>query len=119
MFIEIEISSYNPELFWEQRKNIIPGLTTELTPEQKTTCTQDIYPIIKISIKLLDEIENRIDAKIFKQLAYDITCSNIRHLEEINKQYLEKFDSFLFMIKNLLLLNKNLQKIKMDICITE
>lgn len=118
VFIEENITKYKPKLddFKLSNKKSNAGESSENNEEQDKYY-EGWYPTLKTSITLLSQIHLLVNSAIFDDLAHNIVHLCILSLTqayEFSLKFSGAKDSKLFLIKNLLILKKNVENFDID-----
>jgi len=71
--------------------------------------TQDeVLPLIRTSIKLLYNLQSRIDDKSFQHMVNMVVGTTVNYIYLASENFLEKIDSFMFLLKNLIAFDQEL-----------
>ncbi|EAR90763.1 Sec34 family protein (macronuclear) [Tetrahymena thermophila SB210] len=80
---------------------------------------RDVFPAITNAIQTFKNLKNRVEKSIFQNMVCDIVSSCLSSIYLTAEKYEQKFDAMLFVIKNTLILNNNIQDLGVDFTIKE
>lgn len=95
------------------------GRKEEGKMERKRRREEDVFPVVVLSCRLIKLLCGRMEMSILQELIYDICNMNVGMIYKVAASFDEKFDSFLFLMKNLLFLDRCLQSTGIEILIKE
>lgn len=79
----------------------------------------EIFPLVQITIDLIENLKERMEKTILQEIIYEAINNTLNMLYSVAENFEGKFDSFLFLIKHLLLLNQTLSEIGIEILVKE
>jgi len=72
-----------------------------------------------ITIELIKNLKDRMEKSILQEIIYEVMNTTLNMIYTVAETFEGKFDSFLFLIKHLLLLNQSLSEIGIEILVKE
>ena len=79
----------------------------------------DVFPVVVVSCRLIRSLCGRMERVILQEVIYEICNMNVGMIYKVAASFEEKFDSFLFLMKNLLFLDRCLQDTGIDILVKD
>lgn len=79
----------------------------------------DIFPVVVLTIELIKNLKDRMEKTILQEIIYEVINSTLNMIFTVAEAFEGKFDSFLFLMKHLLLLNQILAEVGIEILVKE
>ena len=87
--------------------------------ERRSKREEAVFPVVIVSCRLIRSLCGRMEMSILQEVIYEICNMNVGMIYKVAASFEEKFDSFLFLMKNLLFLDRCLQDTGIDILVKE
>lgn len=114
-FIQEKIVNYDIKSYISSLKQKKIPLYTNATSAKRN----EIFPLVQTTIELINNLKERMEKSILQEIIYEIINNTLNMLYSVAETFEGKFDSFLFLIKHLLLLNQILSEIGIEILVKE
>ena len=79
----------------------------------------EVFPLVQITIELIKNLKDRMEKSILQEIIYEVMNTTLNMVYSVAETFEAKFDSFLFLIKHLLILNQILSEIGIEILVKE
>ena len=114
-FIQEKIVNFDLKSYFQTKKvkKLLPFTTIEANKRN------EVFPLVMITIELIKNLKDRMEKSILQEIIYEVMNTTLNMIYTVAETFEGKFDSFLFLINHLLLLNQSLSEIGIEILVKE